>query len=79
MSSVFKFDFQRRELRLSGQDAKKDGSIEVGEALAVGDRTAVANKQAINRISSRTAGRSRESLEKSEKRVSFVQNSALQV
>ena len=53
MSSVFKLDFQRNELRLCDQEARKDGSIEVGEALAAGDRTAVANKQARNRILSR--------------------------
>lgn len=50
VSSVFKLDPQRSELRLCDQDAKKDGRIEVGEALAAGGRTAVANKQARNRI-----------------------------
>jgi hypothetical protein len=71
VSFVFKLGFQLSELKLSDQDAKKDGSIEVGEALAAGGRTAVANKQARSRISSR----SRKSSEKSERRVSFVRNS----
>lgn len=70
-SSVFKLDPQRSELRLCDQDAKKDGRIEVGEALAAGGRTAVANKQARNRILSRVVVVvSRQ--KKSERRVSIA-------
>ena len=50
MSSAFECG-HRRELRPSDQEAKSDGSIEVGDALAVGGkRMAVANKQAENHI-----------------------------
>ena len=66
MSSAFELDSQRSELRLSDQDAKKDGSVEVGEALAAGGRTAVANTQARNRMASRTVDRGRKSSEKRE-------------
>ena len=57
--SAFKLGFHRSEL---GQEAKKDGRIEVGDALAGGGARAVAaSKQAENHIRSRAVARNRRS------------------
>ena len=77
MSSVFELGIHRSELILSDQDARKDGSIDVGDALVACRTATVANKQAKVRIISRIIGSNRGSLEKSEKRVLFIQNSSL--
>ena len=72
---MFELGFQRSELRFSDQGARKDVSIDVGDALVAGRMAAVANKQAKNRITSRVVGRDRRSSKESEERLLFIQNS----
>lgn len=51
---MFRVASHRRELRLSDQEVKNDGRIEVGDPWAVdGKRAAVASRQEENHIRSR--------------------------